>query len=180
MLNLLCHRLFEITQNFQLQEHPVQMEALRREVEHSVVVMESEYRIERYTCGVHAFHLVEHPTYMEIASFGLGRTFAGSEFINYLIGNRLLIPRDQLSVVQSDLIFYFDNGVFRPVGRIKTPDRVVSKWGTGYLYEHGVWEIPSNYGDEVRCFVGPDEDLSFDLFIKYAESEGFTFQESHA
>jgi hypothetical protein len=45
------------------------------------------------------------------------------------------------------------------------------------MYEHGVWETPLNYGDNVQYFVGPSEDASLDLFMQYAKSKGFTFME---
>jgi hypothetical protein len=148
---------------------------LRLTTKHSIVIVESEYPIERYTCAMHAFHLVENPIYIEIASFGEGHIFAGHNFINFLLGNRLLAPRDQTSILPDDLILYFDNSVYQHIGRMKTNCRVQSKWGTSHLFEHGVWEVPPNYGDEVRYFVGPDKDASFALFIQYAESQGFPF-----
>jgi len=175
VLTALRHKLMEITENIPLQEHPAHIEALRAETNHSVVVVESEHPIVRYTCGIHAFHLVGDPTYLKVADFGLGRTFAGPEFITFLLEHQLLTPRDGAAVLPDDLVIYFNNGVFRHVGRMKTHHRVLSKWGTGYLFEHGVWEVPFNYGEEVRYFVGPNKDSSFDLFIQYAESKGFSF-----
>lgn len=180
MVTTLRRKLLEITEAAPLHEHPARIEALLSEHNHSIAVIESEHPIERYTCGVHAFHLVEDPTYIEVADFGLGRTFAGPEFINFLLQRQLLLQRLS-SVLPGDLILYFDNGVFRHVGRMKTETRILSKWGTGWLCEHGVWEVPLNYGEEIQYFVGPDEDASFNLFIQYAESKGFQFGEpTHA
>ncbi len=169
-MTTLRHKLQEITECALLQEHPAHIEALRSEHDHSIVVVESKSPIERYTCGVHAFNLVEDPTYVEVASSRLGRIFAGPEFVNFLLQNQLLSPRNQSTVISGDLILYFDNGNFRHVGRMKTDTRVLSKWGTGWLYEHGVWEVPLNYGKEIQYFIGPDEKASFDLFIQYAKS----------
>jgi len=180
MVTALRSELSEITETAPVQEHPACIEALQPERGHTIAVIESEYPIERYTCGVHAFYLMEDPIYVEIASFGLGRTFAGPEFINFLLQNKLLSPR-QPPIVPGDIIVYFDGGTFRHIGRMKTETRVLSKWGTGWLYEHGVWEVPSNYGQEIQYFVGSDEDASFELFIQYAESKGFQFGEpTHA
>lgn len=176
MVTALRHKLSEITETAPVEEHPALIKALLPEHGHTITVVDSEYPIERYTCGVHAFYLIEDPAYVEIASFGLGRTFAGPEFIKFLIQNKLLLPR-QPSIVPGDLIVYFDAGTFRHVGRMKTETRVRSKWGTGWLYEHGVLEVPSNYGEEIQYFVGPDEDASYELFIQYAESKGFQFGE---
>ena len=172
----LRHKLMKITEDVPLQEHPALIVSLQEETNHSIVVVESEHPIERYTCAVHAFHLIDNAIYEEVASFGLGLTFAGYEFINFLLERGLLTPRDGYSVLPDDLVLYFDNGVFRHVGRMKTHHRVLSKWGIGYLYEHLVCEVPLSYGEEIRYFVGPNEELSVNLFIQYAESKGFSFE----
>ncbi len=171
MLTTLREKLFEMTENVPLQEHPAHIESLRSETNHSIVVVKSEHPIERYTCGVHAFYLVEDPTYRKIATFGLGRTFAGPDFVMFLLEHQLLAQRHHASVLPNDLILYFDNGVFRHVGRMKTSCRILSKWGIGHLYEHTVWEVPSRYGNEVRYFAGPDKKASMILFIKYAKAK---------
>jgi hypothetical protein len=166
----------EITEGAPVREHPTRIEALRVGYDHTIVVIESEHPIDQYTCGVHAFHLVGDPTYLEVAGYGLGRTFAGAEFMTFALQNRLLTPR-QSRALPGDLIFYFQNGVFRHVGRMNTEARVISKWGTGWLYEHGVQEVPLNYGSDIRYFVGLDEEAALNLFIRYAESQGLSFDQ---
>lgn len=175
MLTTLRHELSEITEIAPVHEHPARIATLQPEHGHTIAVIESAYPIERYTCGVHAFYLIEDPTYVEVAGFGLGRTFAGPEFLIFLLQNKLLTPR-QSPIVPGDLIVYLEGGTFRHVGRMKTETRVLSKWGIGCLYDHGIWEVPSGYGEEIQYFVGPDEDASFELFIQYAESKGFQFR----
>ena len=177
MLIALRRELSEMTESVALHEHPARIESLRSKFSHSIIVVESGHPIERYTCGVHAFHLIENPTYLAVAAFGLGKTFAGAEFIEFLLRRGLLSARGNSPALPGDLILYFNNNVFRHVGRLLTDSRVLSKWGTGYFYEHGVWEAPLNYGENVQYFVGPSEDASFDMFIQYAKSKGFNFME---
>jgi hypothetical protein len=172
----LRHKLAEITGTALVQEHPDRIEALRAEFDHSIVVIGSEQPIDQYTCGVHAFHLIGDRTYIEIADYGLGSTFAGADFMAFLFQNRLLTPR-VADALPGDLIIYFENGAFRHVGRMKTESRVTSKWGIGWLYEHAVWEVPMNYGLDIQYFAGPDEDAAFKLFVRYAESRGFRFNQ---
>jgi hypothetical protein len=172
---MLRARLQQITQLEAPESHAALIEGLREEMGHSISTLQSENLPARYTCVVHAFHLVEDPTYVQVAASGLGFTFAGPEFITFLLANALLAPRKEDQVVGNDLVFYFENETFRHVGRMLTPTRVVSKWGTGGLYEHEVWEVPSTYGGEAHFYEGPDENKSFELFVKYAESKGFEF-----
>ncbi len=172
---MLRQRLTIITEQSPVNEHPVLIKQLRTPIEHSIVVLESGISIDQYTCAVFAFHLAGDPTYVDIASFGLGKIFAGKEFIAFLLSNNFLVLREAEEISQGDLVIYFENGDFCHVGRIASTKRIVSKWGAGWLYEHGLWEVPNSYGHEVRYYVGPDQDTSFDLFLKYAESKGFNF-----
>lgn len=176
---MLRDALLQITELAPPQEHAARIEQLRANTAHTIAVLNSEHPIDRYTCAVFAFHLVEDPTYIEVASFGLGGTFAGPEFVSFLLDNNLLASRAEHESVKGDLIFYFESGEFRHVGRLcALPGRVVSKWGIGLLYEHGIWEVAENYGEEVRYFAGPNEEESFELFSKYAEHKGFVFGEA--
>ena len=170
---MLRARLHHITEAEAPERHAALIEELRRTTDHSITVRRSEPPLARYTCAVHAFHLVEDRVYLRVATFGSGRTFAGSEFITFLLAHKLLTPREEDAVVPGDLILYFADGVFRHVGRMLTESRVLSKWGTGGLYEHEVWEVPCNYGDQTNYFTGPNADASLALFVKYAENQGF-------
>jgi len=156
-------------------DHPARVEQLAAEIAHTIVLRESAHPLDRYTCAVHAFHLVEDPTYLKVVTTGLGSTFAGAEFIEFLLTHHLLKFRDEGDQHADDLVMYFEGEVFRHVGRVLESGRVLSKWGTGCLWEHQVWEVPRAYGDVVRYFVGPNEQQSYDLFLKYAESKGFEF-----
>jgi len=173
-------RLTEITENPRVREHAAQIEALRAETGHSISVEQSVRPLQKYTCGMHAFHLAGNPIYERVATSGNGETFAGTEFINFLLQQQLLIHRPFEAVVTNDLVVYFDGIVFRHVGRVAGPSRVLSKWGTGCLCQHALWEVPANYGNEVRYCVGPNEASSLELFLKYAESKGFNRESAGA
>lgn len=174
MMTNLRRELQQITESTPVDEHPAHIKVLQRAHRHTIKVIKNEYSIQLYTCGVHAFYLVDDPTYVEIAGYGLGSTFAGPGFINFLFQSQLLSPC-RPPIFLGDLIIYFHDGKFRHVGRMKSETRVLSKWGTGWLYEHGIWEVPSSYGDDIQYFVGPNRKASLKLFIQYAESRGFKF-----
>ena len=178
-MTILRRKLWEMAETLSLEAHPARIEALRAEHGHSIVIVESGHAVGGYTCAVHAFHLIGDPTYTDIAGWGMGATFAGAEFVEFLLSYTLLTPRSS-SPVPGDLIIYLDAGTFKHVGRMKTEARVLSKWGLGLLYEHSVREVPLHYGQDVQYFVGTDDDASFDLFIRYAESKGFRFQRPQA
>lgn len=170
----LRQRLQQITDEAPVERHPAQVEALRAEFGHTIQVVESELPISGYTCGVHSFGLIDDPTYRDVAGFGCGKTFAGAEFVQFLLANGLL--EEKVAGVAGDLVIYFDGVAFKHVGRMAQDGRILSKWGQGYLYNHQVWEVPLDYGQVVRYFQGPGPDQGLDLFIAYAQSKGFQFE----
>lgn len=67
----LRERLQEITLDLDVASHRAQIEILRTEMPHTVTACDSQASTDDYTCAVHAFGLVEDPTYLDVASFGL-------------------------------------------------------------------------------------------------------------
>jgi hypothetical protein len=54
-----------------------------------------------------------------------------------------------------DLVCYFSGPEWRHVGVTAGSERVMSKWGTYPLYEHGLAEVSEEYGDRVRFYRRP-------------------------
>ncbi len=50
--------------------------------------------------------------------------------------------------------------------------RLISKWGTGHLYEHEVLEVPLSYGKNVRFFKRLSFEEAFKNFARFAEDNG--------
>jgi hypothetical protein len=101
---------------------------------------------------MYVFDYSEDPDYLEIAGFGLPHVYAGPTFFEWLLTGQLLEEIDEQSAHDEDLIVYFENGKWKHVGFWRLNDRVESKWSLGLLYNHGRWEVPSYYGDQVRFF----------------------------
>ena len=171
----LREKLQHITDEFPVEQHPLKIQELSPSYGHSIKLVDSQCPIAEYTCVVYSFGLTEDPTYLSVASFGFGRTFAGAEFIHFLLDRRLLTERQTGQIFTGDLVVYFDGALFKHVGKVLASSQVLSKWGTGHLFMHSTWEVPTNYGERVKYFkqLAPEEGL--DLFIKYAEFHGFTF-----
>lgn len=163
-----------ITETLPADKHPEAIGSLQRETGHTIQLLESYHPVNRYTCAVHAFCLTEHPAYLAVASWGRGDVFAGSEFINFLLIREMLSPKLPGQEMRDDYIIYFDETGFRHIGRISENARVISKWGTGHLWDHGLWEVPSTYGDDVRYFSGLEPTAARDLFMQFSESKGVT------
>lgn len=176
-MSALRDRLFDITAHAELGEHVKLIESLKGDLPHTIVPLESPYPIEKYTCVVHAFDLTGVPEYEAIAGWGLGRTFAGAKFVQFLLGDRRLIEVDGPSAGQNRLVMYFADGKFQHVGKVTSTTRVTSKWGTGHLFEHDVLDVPSSYGSTLRYFEAPTPTDSLDMFYDFAETMGVEFRE---
>lgn len=57
---------------------------------------------------------------------------------------------------KNDIIAYYLEGSKMPIikhtGRYLGGGRVISKWTKGPIFEHGVFNVPSTYGDVVRFY----------------------------
>ncbi len=166
---MLRERLQDLTKNAAVEEHPQMLVSLRNEIPHSIRVMDSEFPIDSYTCFPYVFDLIGEPDYIEISKLGIGRVFANSEFVAYLLDTNSLYEIKPEDINSNDIVLYFDQGKPTHAGRIVANKRVISKWGTGHLYEHDLLDIPESYGNEVRFYKRIDKETALELFLDYAE-----------
>jgi hypothetical protein len=125
---------------------------------------------------MHVFDFAERPDYAAIATRGLGKIFAAADFAHWLLANNLLTEVTQADVREGDIVFYFSvDGRFKHAGRMLADGRIVSKWGIGHLYEHGIFEVPESYGNAVRFFRGLSYDEAFENFMRFAEEKDIRF-----
>jgi hypothetical protein len=170
-------KLEEMTRVDDVSQHPVLLAALSREYPNTIVLLDSPHPIRRYTCMMHVLDFAEKPDYATIATHGRGEIFAASAFAHWLLDKGLLVELKQEDAREGDIVLYFnEDGRFKHAGLIGANGRVVSKWGTGHLYEHELLEVPECYGTTVRFFKGPSYDDAFDHFLQFAEDNGMRFE----
>jgi hypothetical protein len=153
--------------------HPALLAALTRDYPNAITLLDSVHPIRRYTCLMHVFDFAEKPEYEAIAARGRGQIYAASAFAHWLLDRGLLVELPQANVREGDLVFYFDDdGRFKHAGLCLTNGRLVSKWGIGHLYEHGLFEVPESYGTKVRFFRKFSSEEAFEHFLRFAEHSG--------
>lgn len=157
-------------------QHPALLAELTRDWPNSICVTESPHPIERYTCLMHVLDFTEKPKYIAIASYGLGRVFAGAEFAHWLIDRGLLAEVSRADAQDSDLVFYFSEGTFKHAGLWRRNGRVVSKWGEGHLYDHELFEVPMSYGADVKFYKQLPYVNAYDRFRQFAGENGVPFK----
>ena len=96
--------------------------------------------------------------------------FIGSDFMKYLIQNRL--QKINLSDKrEGDIIIYFSNNKPEHAGKIFS-NRITSKWGTGHMWEHEIFETPQTYGDTYVIFKSISGQEALNCFLAYAKAKG--------
>lgn len=65
-----------------------------------------------------SFHLVENPTYLSVATKGLGGTFAGVMFIQFAPCSHLLNELGPEAATIGSLMMHFNRTEFKHVGRV--------------------------------------------------------------
>ena len=122
---------------------------------------------------MHVFGFAEKDEYAAIATRDGGRIFAAGAFAHWLLDQGLLEEVSQRDRQSGDIVVYFGlDGRFKHAGLATGNGRVLSKWGIGHLYEHGLLEVPESYGSEIRLFRGLPYRVAFGYFRRFAEEYG--------
>lgn len=146
-------------------EHRDAIERLREGSQHTIRFRESRFD---GSCMTYTLGLDTQERYRTVALAFKPPVFAGKDFADWLVDQ--IDEQDTPST--GALALYFEGDTWRHVGAIDDMDgpRVVSKWGEMAVFEHGLDEVPTGYGDNVRFFEKPDPHRALDLFLGYARS----------
>lgn len=174
---MLRERLRLITESQDVDTHSGMLEELSNEIPNTIQIVESEYPIDRYTCLMYVFDFTEEPRYVDIASFGLGRAFAGTDFINYLLDENHLEAISEEDVTVGNLVAYYNGDEFKHIGKIRAENRVISKWGIGNLYEHSIFEVPIQFGNTIHYYNNLEKERALDYFVEFAKLYGIELDE---
>jgi hypothetical protein len=94
----------------------------------------------------------------------LPSTFCDGSFVQHLVGS-ILISTTVPST--GDLVLYRNDGQITHAGLVAA-DRIISKWGKGHLWIHGLLEVPAQYGDTTSFYEAPPANDMVSDFINFA------------
>jgi hypothetical protein len=170
---MLRKQLQEMTEVEDVTRHPALLAEITRNCPNTIALLESAYPLKRYTCAMHVFDFTEKPEYVAIAARGFNRVFAGGAFVHGLIDKGLLDEVAPAEAREGDLVVYFnDEARFKHAGLSLGNNRVMSKWGTGHLFEHDLFEVPESYGTKVRFFKKLPYEAACKYFRRFAQDNG--------
>jgi len=152
------------------------VDELKKRYPHSIsIVCDSQGQPLRglASCYEHAFDLTQFEEYEDVRlcdyQEGLDRFIANSVFVRHLMEQGIL--RQDSVPLEGALALYFDNDKPVHAGLMKSAGRVSSKWGSGHLWEHELWEVPASYGDDVQFFERPDPREVFAAFKSWLPTQ---------
>jgi hypothetical protein len=169
---MLREELQRLTEEQDVHNHGSLLQRLSEKFPNSIRIETSHSPIKRYTCLMHVLEFTEDTSYIAIAEFGLRQTYAGRDFAHWMFDQGHLEVVHSFGKRPNDFVFYFTDDVFRHVGILTANDRVLSKWGLGQLYNHGLWDVPASYGNEVRFTRPIPHSRASMLFRAFATARG--------
>ena len=107
-----------------------------------------------------------------ISDMCLEKIFPGAEFVSTLMRGAL---RTTDRADAACIVVYLDSvGSPKHAGKIRGGGRITSKWGAGrtHIWEHGLWEVSTEYGDEVRLFKRPPQGWAVQRYLAWAKAKG--------
>lgn len=159
-------RLRDITCTKDIEGHYSAIENLRSEFPHTIQLVEQTNPTLPRNCYEWAFDLNSVLTRW-VGERDLPELFAGPQFVSTLIPH--LNSISESNVKSDDLVLYFDEQIPTHAG-LATKSRVISKWGEGHIYQHGLLEVPSSYGNGIRFFLKIPSSVATMRFVKYVRA----------
>ena len=138
----------------------VQLDALAFEIPHTIHVLPTPWDelSEGINCVAYALGLIGR--FEDFRDKSCNRFYADTRFLSSLIEGGVLRPCAER---EGALAVWSSAGVVLHVGLVSAPGRATSKWGAGGLYEHGLFEVPKCFGEDVAFYdpVDPEVVLAY-------------------
>lgn len=167
----LRRRLQEITGGTApVEDHPGLIDALAVEIPHSIQLASQSpcLPIAGYNCFEFALGLAGQRE-VRLISEHLPATFCNDEFALHLVASTL---NQVISPSIGNLVLYYDRQQITHAGLVEA-NCILSKWGTGHLWLHGLFDVPAQYGDRALFYKAPSPVEALVQFLEFArEREG--------
>jgi hypothetical protein len=138
-----------ITDQYSAEHWPLQLLALQTRIPHSIAPVDDS--IDRLAnCFAYALGVSNDSEYRRKAQAKCSNVLVNADVVL-----RLLAAGDMRESSAGEIAVYFEAGNPSHAG-VVTGDTITSKWGSGLVFQHAVFEVPSSYGEAVKRFNCPD------------------------
>ena len=90
-------------------------------------------------------------------------------FVEFFNTRILKLLKEVPNPIDGGLVVYLSGDEPKHIGMMND-GRVVSKWGKDPVYNHGILEVPLGYGNEIRYYQKPPNQLITTQFIEFVRS----------
>lgn len=119
--------------------------------ENLAIVQSPPQEDRNYNCFNFAFDLQNHTPLLGMDGWEYSRKL--DTVVDRLIDNKILLASD-VPIPEALVIYRSDDGHISHAGRMTPEGKVISKWSWGPLLDHGVYDVPTSYGDTVEYYTG--------------------------
>jgi hypothetical protein len=111
-----------------------------------------------YNCHAYSLQVNTLPEFKKMGrEWDEYETMVSSAFMGKLLDNGVLKPARREGFAVGPVVLYMEGDrVTHSAVVSKTNKRLMSKWGSGRVYEHDLYEVPATYGDKVLVVEAPD------------------------
>ena len=141
-----------------VETHPIQLEEIRREIAHTIQILPTPLGEElgNFNCVMLALDLVGC---LGEPCSPLGRFYADTAFLQSLIRES---NTKECEAKAGALVVWRVGDTIKHVGTAVAPGRAASKWGIGHVYEHGLLDVPTSYGETINFYDPIESEHAFD------------------
>jgi hypothetical protein len=133
------------------------LERLRREFGHSILILpDGSDRITRFNCFAYGLGLWEHDDYIRRVNAANNSAIVNSLFVRAILDDGTLKEINAAEAAPGDVLLYFHKEAVTHAAVVGENQTCRSKWGGNEVHQHGLWEVPAQYGDQVRYYRAPD------------------------
>jgi hypothetical protein len=134
---------------------------------------------DNFNCFEFAFDLILSVEYKACLDYQQGWKIRPvgccSDFAKYLMDNLILKECAETGNKPNIIVYFGPNGPTH-AGKLET-SIVTSKWGSGLILQHAIYEVPSTYGNEARQYQELNIEDCIDAFIEFAKENGIPYED---
>jgi hypothetical protein len=133
------------------------LEQLRRAYAHTVSILpDGRDRIARFNCFAYGLGVWEHPDFIRRVDAASNSAIINSDVVRSLLDDGTLQEINVAEAVPGDVVIYFHGKAITHAAVLGEQQTCRSKWGGDDVHQHVLWEVPAQYGNQLRYFRAPD------------------------
>ncbi|SRR5260221_5045821 len=133
------------------------LDQLCHEYAHTISILpDGRDRITRFNCFGYGLGVWEHPDFIRRVDAASNSAIINSDVVRSLMNDGTLQDVSAAKAAQGDVVIYFQKKAVTHAAVLGEQQTCRSKWGGDDVPQHGLWEVPAQYGNQVRYYRAPN------------------------